>query len=122
MADEKRRFSRVVFAIGAQLTVGERVIEVAEIVNLSVGGCQLDIGGGVAVGTPCTLLIVLNPADSRSNVEVAGEIVRVGDGSVGVKFTSIEPDDLGHLQNIIRYNSQDPDRVEQEIDNHPGLV
>ena len=40
----------------------------------------------------------------------------------GIKFTGIDPDSLFHLHNILRYNAVDPDRVEQEIDEHPGLI
>lgn len=122
MTDEKRRFSRVVFKMAAELTVSGTVYKVDEIANLSVGGCQLDIDVELASGTECTLLIILNPADRRMNVKVDGHVARTEDGAVGVKFTSIEPDALTHLQNIIRYNSPDPDKIEDEIDEHPGLV
>ena len=122
MTDEKRRFSRIVFKMAAELTASGSVHKVDEITNLSVGGCQLNIGAEIASGTECTLLIILNPADRRMNVEVDGHVVRTVDGMVGVKFTSIGPDALSHLQNIIRYNSPDPDKIEDEIDEHPGLV
>jgi len=122
MRVEKRRFSRVVFRTKAQLTVKGKLYSVAEIVNLSVGGCQLEIGEDLAPGTPCSLLIALNPADRRMNVEVEGEVVRSASGSASVKFTMIGREALVHLQNIVRYNSPDPDRIEREIDKHPGLV
>lgn len=122
MTVEKRRFSRVIFKMAAELVVEEEVYRVEEIANLSVGGCQLDIGEEFESGTLCKLLIVLNPADRRMNVEVGGEIVRSDGETVGIRFTSIDPEDLAHLQNIIRYNSPDPDRIEEEIKDHPGLL
>jgi hypothetical protein len=122
MSDEKRRFSRIVFQIEAELAVPGKLYKVDEISNLSVGGCQLDLGESIKEGTECSLLIILNPADSRMNVEVGGEVIRVQGNVAGIKFTSIEPEALVHLQNIIRYNSPDPDRIEDEIDEHPGLV
>lgn len=122
MTEEKRRFSRVVFKMQAELAVQGRLFAVAEIANLSVGGCQLAIGEDFTPGTECSLLIQLNPADRRMNVETGGEIVRSQDGVIGVKFTSISPEALVHLRNIIRYNAADPDRIEREIDDHPGLV
>lgn len=122
MSDEKRRFSRVVFKMKAELAVAGILYKVEEIANLSVGGCQLDIGEEIAPGAECSFLLVLNPADRRSNVEVAGEVVRSESGNVGIKFTSIGPEALVHLQNIIRYNSSDPDRIEEEIDERPGLL
>lgn len=122
MTEEKRRFSRVAFPVAAEFYAEDEVFQVKEIVNLSVGGCQLDIDADLPRGMGCRLLIVLNPADSRMNVNVEGEVSRSGNGTVGVKFTSIAPEDLTHLQNIIRYNSPDPDQVEDEINDHPGLV
>ena len=122
MTEEKRRFSRIVFQMDAELTMPGRMFKVDRIADLSVGGCQLDIGEKIAEGTECSLLIVLNPADRRMNVEIGGEVVRSDGNVVGVKFTSIEPEALIHLQNIVRYNSPDPDRIEAEIDEHPGLV
>lgn len=122
MTEEKRRFSRIVFKMNAELTVEGKIYPVAEIVNLSVGGCQLEIGEDIAPNTPCSFLIVLNPADRRANVEVDGEIVRSADGVVGISFSAISPEALIHLQNIIRYNSPDPDRIEEEISSRPGIV
>jgi hypothetical protein len=122
MSEEKRRFSRIVFQIEAELTVPGKLYNLDEIANLSVGGCQLDIGEPLKEGTECSLLIILNPADRRVNVEVGGEVVRVKGNVAGIKFTSIEPEALLHLQNIIRYNASDPDRIEEEIDEHPGLI
>ncbi len=110
------------FQIEAELAVPGKLYKVDEIANLSVGGCQLDLGESLEKGTECSLLIVLNPADRRMNVEVGGEVVRVQGNIAGIKFTSIEPEALVHLQNIIRYNAPDPDRIEEEIDEHPGLV
>jgi len=122
MADEKRRFSRIVFKMNAEFAVRGKLFKVDEIANLSVGGCQLEIGEDFPAGTDCTLLIVLNPADRTMNVEVVGEVVRSMKGVVGIRFNSIGPEALVHLQNIIRYNAPDPDRIEEEIGKHPGLV
>lgn len=122
MTSEKRRFSRIVISMEAELAVPGKLFKVDEIVNLSVGGCQLNISDAIVTGTECSLLIILNPADRRMNVEVMGKVVRSDEEGIGIQFTSIEPEALVHLQNIIRYNAKDPDRIDSEIDEHPGLV
>lgn len=119
MTDEKRRFSRLAFDAKAQLTIGESVYEVSKIVNLSVGGCLLEMKGTFVVGRECTFTLFL--PHMAPGVDVQGEIVRAGNGEVSLKFTGIRPEDLFHLQNIIRYNADDPDIIEKEIDAHPGL-
>jgi hypothetical protein len=119
MTDEKRRFSRIFFDVQARLTVGEVIYSVNRIANLSVGGCLLEIDGDFSLGSGCTFTILL--PHMAPEVDVLGEIVRAGNGEVSLKFVTIEAEDLFHLQNIIRYNAEDPDAVEEEISVHPGL-
>ena len=59
---------------------------------------------------------------SELSIRVKGEIMRCDAGAVAIKFTGIDPDSLFHLQNIIRYNSSNPEAVDKEIRHHPGLV
>ncbi len=120
MTAEKRRFSRIIFNVRARLTVGETVCTVERIVNLSVGGCQLEIDTHLQPGEPCKFTIFL--PRMGPGVDVFGEIVRAGKGETSLKFTRVDPENLFHLQNIIRYNAEDPDLIEEEIKVHPGLV
>lgn len=119
MTGDKRRFSRIFFNVKAKLTVDGAVYTVDRIANLSVGGCLLEISEKISLGSDCTFTILLSRM--APGVEVLGEVVRAGDGEVSLKFTTIEPDNLFHLQNIIRYNAEDPDAIEEEIIAHPGL-
>jgi hypothetical protein len=93
-----------------------------EIKNLSVGGCLLSMPGKFQLGAPCHVRIQLSGSSSELNVEVDGEIVRSDPGEIAIKFTSVDIDSLFHLQNIVRYNSPDPDAVEAELRAHLGLV
>ncbi len=119
MGDEKRRFSRIFFEARAKLMVGGRDYIIERIVNLSVGGCLLEISENIPLGSVCTCTIFLSGLESGMTVQ--GEIVRVGTGEVSLNFTSIELEDLFHLHNIIRYNAADPEMIEEEIHTHPGL-
>jgi hypothetical protein len=120
MTVEKRRFSRVIFNVRARLAVGETVYTVERIVNLSVGGCQLEIDDQLQPGELCKFTIIL--PRMGPGVDVFGEIVRAGNGETSLKFTRIDPENLMHLQNIIRYNAENPDLIEEEIKEHPGLI
>jgi PilZ domain len=119
MTGEKRRFSRICFDGEARIEVDGVLYPVDRIVNLSIGGCSLQLDAEFAPGGSCRFLIVL--AQDVPAIEILGEIVRVGNGEVSVNFTAIEPENLFHLQNIVRYNAEDPDRIEDEISAHPGL-
>lgn len=120
MTGEKRRFSRIIFNVRARLAVDDTVYTVERIVNLSVGGCQLEIEDELQPGKPCVFTILL--PRMGPGVEVFGEIVRTSHGEASLKFTRIVPENLSHLQNIIRYNAEDPELIEEEIKQHPGLI
>jgi len=119
MAKEQRRFSRISFNVMAKLTVDGVIYTVDRIVNLSVGGCLLEMEQEIPLGSDCKFTILLE--GMVPGVDVLADIVRAGEGEVGLKFTTIEPENLFHLQNIIRYNAEDPDVIEEEISLHPGL-
>ena len=122
MVDERRRFIRFPYKMNAELIGKGTSYEVDKISNLGIGGCLLPIGADLEPGTPCTLKIFLGKRGLDPVVTVEGTIVRCEHGNVAIKFTKIDPENLLHLQKIARYNSSDPDRVETEIREHPGLV
>ncbi len=120
MASEKRRFSRICYKVRAKLQVDGSEYVLDQIANLSVGGCLLQIGEDVPEGAACTLIILLDRM--APGVDVKGEILRSDGGEVVVQFTTIDPESLFHMQNIIRYNAENPDAIEEEISEHPGLI
>lgn len=119
MNQEKRRFSRIFFDVGAKLTVGEETFQVKRLANLSIGGCLLEIDNDIQPGSKCTLKLLLSRM--APPVEIGGKVLRGGDGEASIVFTSIDPENLFHLQNIVRYNAEDPDVIEEEINQRPGL-
>lgn len=67
-------------------------------------------------------MIFLGHDGGEPVVDAEGKILRSCPEGVAVQFVKIDPDSLYHLQNIIRYNAPDPEVIEEEISNHPGLV
>ena len=122
MVKDRRRFTRIPFTFKTEMKVGDTSYVTDEISNISIGGCSLGIEKDLKVGTSCEIIIRLSGDSSELNVSIRGEIIRCQDGIVAVKFTGIDPDSLFHLQNIIRYNSADPDIIEQEIKERPGII
>lgn len=122
MGDEKRKFTRVPFRVQAEMTFNKVLYAAEELSNLSIGGCLLKINEDLEPEGDCRIRIFLTGVSPEQSVEVNGKIVRYKNGYVAVKFTNIDPDSLFHLQNIILYNSADPDEVEQEILDHPGIL
>ncbi len=103
------------------MAVDDILYHTAQINNLSLGGCLLPISAELKAGALCQIRIQLSGASSDMEVRIDGEIIRCDGGAVAVSLTRINPDSLFHLQNIMRYNSMDPDQVEWEIFYHPDL-
>ncbi len=122
VSDEKRRFSRINFDVPAELTFNEKTYELKTIYNLSVGGGLFPLTEEVEDESECKIVIPLE-RDTRSiKVKVFGKIIRHTAELISIQFTRIDPESLHHLQNIIRYNAPDSDKIEDEIKEHPGLV
>ncbi len=119
MREEKRRFSRVAFNVDAKVESDEKTYQVSCIHNLSIGGCLLELSGNFHEDAECVVTLPL--PHMAPPIEIEGRITRVNNGEISVQFTGISKENLVHLQNIIRYNSEEPDKIEAEIAEHPGL-
>ncbi|WP_457577361.1 PilZ domain-containing protein [Desulfomarina sp.] len=117
---EKRRFTRIVFAVRAECTVAGKTFSVERLINLSVGGCLVEIKAEAAIDDECDVVIPLGAEGLHVNVK--GRVARIEDDYIGIKFVSIDPESLHHLQNIIKYNSPDAEAIEDELKDHPGLL
>ncbi|MBN2124166.1 MAG: PilZ domain-containing protein [Deltaproteobacteria bacterium] len=121
MREERRRFTRVLFRVKAEVTAQGIHYEAEEIRNLSAGGCLLAIGADLEPETPCQVRILLTGTDKPLDVTALGKVVRSEGGRIAVKFTETDPESLFHLRSIVLYNSEDPEGVEQELRENPGL-
>lgn len=122
MTENKRRFTRIPFKVSAQIIIDGSVHSTAELRNLGIGGCFLPIGEGLREGTPCLVVILLTENGGDVNLQIEGVVARCQPEGVAIQFTQIDPDNLFHLKNIIRYNTTDPESLENEINKHPGLL
>lgn len=120
MVQERRRFSRIPFDVRARLHAAGKELEIQGIRNLSMGGSLLSLKAQVSPGVPCKLVIQLE--GSRERLKISGEVIRNTGDTVAVKFTGIDPESLHHLRNIVRYNAPDPETVEKEFSERPGLL
>ncbi len=121
MKKDNRTFSRVLFNIEAVLEIMDEAIALDAFRNLSLGGCLLPVRTAYKVGTACRLTIKLSGESSDLQIKVSGTVLRSGREGLALQFTSIDPDSLFHLKNIVRYNVADPESVEQELREHPGI-
>ena len=122
MSKERRRFPRIPFTFMTEIKVNDTSYFTEKISNISIGGCLLKIDADLYVGTKCQIFMRLSGESSELTVSIRGEILRCDEGITAVKFIGIDPDSLFHLQNIVRYHSPDPDKIEEEISERPGIL
>jgi hypothetical protein len=122
MASEKRRFTRFSFPIKAELTVGNKGYIIEKFDNLSIGGCLVKLPENFELETPCSLTIDLHMTGEKPVINIKGLIVRSENSQIAINFTGIDPESLFHLQRIALYNSSEPEKVEEEINEHPGII
>ncbi|BEH10820.1 MULTISPECIES: PilZ domain-containing protein [Geobacter] len=112
---DKRRFTRVPFAVSATVSHGESSFS-GEVADLSLNGMFVKTDGDKpAIGEEVEVVISLAEGEPSLNVELAGEVVRADANGVALRFSRIEVDSFIHLRNIVEYNTQEPTRVMDEF-------
>jgi hypothetical protein len=117
--ENRREFTRVRIQLDAEISADDKasINGVAE--DLSLNGVYIPSSGKLPIGTECTIALFLDGRDVR--LEVMGKVTRQNDGGMAIEFTGVPLDDLEHLRNLIRFNADDPNAVEEEFDSHIGL-
>lgn len=116
----RREFSRVQVSPVIDLTVNGSAIADAQVGNLSLRGLLVLTAQRPPAESPAVLSLRLD--GMAAEVRATGRVVRNTDEGFAVRFTEIVGvDSLEHLRNLIRYNSHDPNQVEDEFRNHLGL-
>ncbi|MCK9295778.1 MAG: PilZ domain-containing protein [Desulfobulbaceae bacterium] len=113
--DERRKNTRVVFHTTATVRFAGDVFENLAIRDLSLRGVYLEGISRRSLGEKCEVELFLTGSSSELKLNMAGKVVRCDDIGVGVHFEEIDIDTFFHLKNIIYYNADDPDQVENEL-------
>lgn len=126
MTDNKegdhREFTRVPINVGVEIRTKDVLIKTHKTHDLSMVGISLQHEGqALPVGTMCDVSVFLEGADPPIHIDMKGKVGRSTDRDLGIEFSEVKFDGYEHLQNLVRYNSQNIDVVDKEIDSHIGL-
>jgi hypothetical protein len=113
----RRQHSRVTFETVIDLGFAGRHFEKCRTRDLSLRGVFV---GGVEgrEGEACEVTLHLTGVSSDLTLKMRGEVVRVELGGIALRFSEIDLDSFTHLKNILYYNTEDPDVLEQEWLDH----
>lgn len=113
--DDRREFLRVPFRIEVTLKGDHATVVSADVRDVSLNGLYAAGAGRLPPGSRCEVLLVLGGPGSEVRLSLRGRVARVDRAGMGVEFLDMELDTYFHLRNLVRFNSDDQARVEQEF-------
>ncbi|MGQ3054920.1 MAG: PilZ domain-containing protein [Roseateles sp.] len=121
MSTERRQFTRVAFAAGAELVTTQEHLT-CQVLDISLKGVLLELPAGktAQAGMPCLVKMPLggNGDDGHSTdfvIAMAGELAHVEGAHAGVICRSIDIESITHLRRLIEFNLGDPAASEREL-------
>jgi hypothetical protein len=114
-----RKFSRVGFHVDATIRTAEGTFH-GEVLNLSMSGMFMETGERLAAGTPVEISIVLSGTSPPITVAIGGSVSRSGENGLGFTFEKTDLDSYTHLRNIVAHNSDDADKIMEDIQHSIG--
>lgn len=109
-----RRFSRVPFRVNATVKSADRQFY-GSVANLSMSGMFLNTAERLPEGESVEITIVLSGTSPELFVGFTGRVSREAENGIAFSFEKIDLDSYTHLKNIIAYNSEDAEKVMDEI-------
>jgi hypothetical protein len=109
-----RKFSRVPFRVNATIKTADRQFY-GNVENLSMNGMFLYTVERLPEGEPVEITIVLSGTSPELFVGFTGRVSRKAENGIAFTFEKIDLDSYTHLKNIIAYNSEDAEKVMEEI-------
>lgn len=88
--------------------------------DLSLAGVRMSCTHFLPVGHEVQLSLVLHGERGDCRIEASGVVSRVDSHGVAIHFESVDTEAFERLQDLIRFNAPDPDRVDGELAAHAG--
>jgi hypothetical protein len=109
-----RKFSRVPFHVNATIAAAGRQFQ-GEVENLSMTGMFVDTAERLDEGQAVDITIALTGTLPEITICFSGKVSRIVVNGLAFTFDKIDLDSYMHLKNIIAYNSDDAEKVMEEI-------
>jgi hypothetical protein len=114
---DRRQFSRVQISIEADLFDGSLSVMACRTRDLSLQGVYVVTDLQFALGTNCDVVLLLRGMQVPLEVKIRAHVVRRQEDGVALQFDHLEgPDCWRHLSNLVRHNSEDPEKIMEEED------
>lgn len=111
----KRKNTRVPFQVIIGLDFPDRSHAECETADLSFKGVFVLGVTGHKLGENCLVSLRLVGSTSHLTLKMKGTVVRVEEDGLALHFYEMDLDSFFHLKNILYYNSEDPDVLDEEL-------
>ena len=113
-APGKRLFTRIPFETGAVLNTFPGKHE-CRLVDISLKGALVEhiAPWSIQTGSPCSLQIKL--ANGATTIHMAGEVVHVENGRLGLRCTEIDLESITNLRRLVELNLGDEAALHREM-------
>lgn len=113
--DERRKNTRVEFHTSVDVSFPDASYQACPTENLSTKGVFVDNIPGRALGDSCDIILRLEGSEPPLQLTMSGEVVRLEKNGVGIHFQETDLDSFSHLRQIVYYNSEDPDTIDDNF-------
>ena len=111
----KRKNTRVPFQVIINLDFPGQSHTECETADLSLKGVFVLGVTGHKTGENCLVSLRLTGSTSQLTLQMKGTVVRVEESGLALHFYEMDLDSFSHLKNILYYNSENPDMLDQEL-------
>ena len=111
----KRKNSRVPFQVIIGLDFPDQSHTECETADLSLKGVFVLGVTGHKPGENCLVSLRLVGSTSHLTLHMKGTVVRVEENGLALHFYEMDLDSFFHLKNILYYNSENPDTLDEEL-------
>ena len=118
---DDREFSRVDIKILATILAKGKETLSTDVHDVSMKGLFVAGKTDWSIGTECEIHLILDGQDPPVGINVKGRVQRITEKGMGMLFTEVGLDAYEHLHNLVMLNTDDPEKVEQELNSHLGL-
>lgn len=112
---DQRECYRSSVRVRSELRLRSGVLVEGHARDVSLEGIAVETSQSVPVGNPVKMTLLLEGGQGPIRIGIEGEVVRVSEHGVAIRFTKINPDNLEHLRRLVLVNAKDVDRVEHDF-------
>jgi len=119
----KRKNKRLQIHLNAEIKLSDGSIWKGKTENISFGGICISLNEtcSIQVGDECDLIVILMEGDDRQVIKFKAKAIHTHEPKIGFQFLHIDIDSYDHFRNLMLSNSKDPDKLQEELEQNPGI-